>query len=130
MKPLFYFGSRLKASLAKALSNAGLTVNPLHHEQGLCELQCGSPCSTVLLEWRSKRDQRVIEEASARGIPVLVLTSKLAAAVLAAVPSADVYLELPCTDQEVVDLTLDLIIGRPLQCFAAAAGRAQAVGGK
>lgn len=124
MKPIFFFGSRLKASLARAFSNAGLTVEHLPHEQGLRELQCGSPCSAVLLEWRSKRDQRVIEEARALGIPVLALTSKLAAAVLAAVPSADVYLELPCTDQEVLDLALDLIIGRPLKHSAAAAGRA------
>lgn len=128
MKPIFYFGSRLGASLAIALANAGHPATRFPYEQGLRELQCGSPCSTVLLEWRSARDQRVIEEAKARGIPVLVLTSKLAAAALAA-PSADVYLELPCADQEVVDFALDLVIGRPLKRLAAAVGRVHALAG-
>lgn len=128
MNPIFYFGSRLRVSLTKAFSNVGLTLTHLPCEQGLHELQRGTPCSIVLLEWRSKHDQRVIEEARTRGIPVLVLTSKLATAVLAAVPSADVYLELPSTDQEIVDLTLDLIIGRPLKRFAAAAGKMQPPG--
>jgi DNA-binding response OmpR family regulator len=128
MKPIFYIGCRLKVSLLKAFSDAGLTVTRLSNEQGLQELQRGSPCSTVLLEWRSKRNQIVIKEAYARRIPVLVLTSRLADAVLAAEPSADVYLERPCPDQEVVSLALDLIHARPLKlAFAAAAGRTQAV---
>ncbi len=130
MKPIFYFGSRLRASLAQAFANAGLLVTRLPYEQGLHELQRGAPCSTVLLEWRSSRDQRVIEEAKALDIPVLVVTSNLAAAVLAAVPSADLYLELPCADQEVIDLALDLIGDRPLKRFAAAVGKIHSFGSR
>lgn len=125
MKPIFYFGTRPKVSLSRAFSDAGLNVNYLPYRQGLQALQQAPCCSGVLLEWRSKRDQRVIEEAKALGLPVLAVTSKLSAAILAAVPSADLYLEHPCPDQEVVSLMLDLVMARPIKSTATAGARMQ-----
>jgi hypothetical protein len=67
-----------------------------------------STCGAVVVHWKSKREQRVIQEAKAAGIPVLVITSKLAAAYQAGKPYADVYLEEPASDDEVATLLIEL----------------------
>jgi hypothetical protein len=114
MKDIFYFGASLKASLAQEFCNAGNTLIHLPNTQGLHELQGGAPtCGAVVLEWRSKRDQRIILQAKALGLPVLVITAKLIAAVKAGVPSADLYLEEPAADHEVVATMLDMMTAHP-----------------
>jgi hypothetical protein len=120
MKDIFYFGASLGASLAQEFSNAGHTLIHLPYTQGLHELQGGAPsCGSVVLEWRSKRDQCIIAEAKTLGVPVLVITAKLAAAVKAGGPSADLYLEEPAADHEVVATMLDMMTAEPLSHAAA-----------
>jgi ActR/RegA family two-component response regulator len=65
-------------------------------------------CAAVVLHWKSKKDQQIINEAKQLGIPVLVITAKLAAAVGAGKPFADVYLEAPAGNQEVIALLTDM----------------------
>ena len=122
MKDVFYFGARLRVSLAKSFLAAGHTIIHQPHRQGLQELQRGnSPCA-VVIHWRSTRDQRAIEKAKALGIPVLAITSKLVAATKEA-PFADAYLEVPASDQEIVAFILDMIAAtKPLKRTAAAVG--------
>lgn len=121
MKDIFYFGTSLRASLAQEFCNAGHTLIHLPYTQGLHELQGEAPsCGSVVLEWRSKRDQLIIAGAKALGVPVLVITAKLAAAVKADEPSADLYLEEPAADHEVVATMLDMMTAEPLSRAAAA----------
>ncbi len=66
-------------------------------------------CAAVVLHWKSKKDQQVIDEAKQLGIPVLVITAKLAAAFCAGEPFADVYLEAPASNQEVTALISNMV---------------------
>jgi hypothetical protein len=123
MKDVFYFGARLSVSLAKSFLAAGHAIIHQPYSHGLQELQRGNfSCGAVVIHWRSKRDRHVIEEAKALGIPVLVVTSKLVAAVKTS-PFANAYLEDPASDQEIVAFILDMMAAtRPLKRAAAAAG--------
>lgn len=101
-------------------NQAGLKIVHAKYKRGL--LESASTCGAVVLHWKSKKDQKVIEEAKAAGIPVLVVTSKLAAAYRAGEPSADVYLELPTNQEELVQLSMDLANTREERvCLANAA---------
>ena len=46
------------------------------------------------------------------GIPVLVITARLDAAIQAGEPQADLYLEDPASDDEVATLLIDLITAK------------------
>jgi hypothetical protein len=116
----FYFGARPKISLTQLLDKAELRIIHAHYKKGI--LASVSTCRAVVLHWKSKRDQRVIEEANAAGIPVVVITANLAAAVEAGEPQADLYLEEPASSEEVASLLLDLITTKQNAHAAVATG--------
>jgi hypothetical protein len=127
MKDIFYFGARLRDSLSHHFANTGHTLLHLSHTQGLHELQDDtSPCEAVLLEWRTRRDQRVIAEAKSRGIPVIVLTTRISESLRTSMPTADLYLEEPAPDEEIVEFTLELIATRNLPRLVQPAAKVQA----
>jgi len=110
MKDIFYFGARLRVSLTRAFRDAGYALIRIPYAESPQELAGGAPnCAAVVLEWRSKRDQQVIAQAKALRIPVLVITDKLVAAVKSAGSAADLYLEKPAPNREVVSMMLDLM---------------------
>jgi hypothetical protein len=106
MMDIFCIGADPEDSFSRMFNEAGLKIVPAKYKRGV--LENASTCGAVVLHWKSKRDQKVIEEAKMAGIPVLVVTSKLAAAYRAGEPSADVYLELPTNQEELVSLSIDL----------------------
>jgi hypothetical protein len=74
----------------------------------------------VLLEWRSKRDQRIVAQAKTLQLPIMVITPKLVTAVKAGPPAADMYLEEPASDHEVVASMLDMMTAKSTDHAAAA----------
>jgi hypothetical protein len=114
---ILYFGSRPKASFSNTIANAGYRIVPTRYVKGV--LSRVVDCAAVVLQWKSKRGQKVIQEAKALGMPVLVVTSKLAAAVQAGAPMADLYLEHPASNEEVATL-IDFIASKRLTLVAAA----------
>jgi hypothetical protein len=114
---IFYFGVRPKASLSQMFEQAGFTIVHARYTKGV--LGSSSACGAVL-HWKSKRNQPAIEEAKAAGVPILVVTSKLADAIRAGT-SADLYLEEPASDEEVATLLLDMVTAKPLARAVAAA---------
>jgi len=102
-----YFGGRLKPSLTRMLDKEGHTILHARYKKGI--LASLSTCAAVVLQWKSKKDQRVIEEAQAAGLPVMVITAKLVDAYSAADPLADLYLEEPASDEDVAALLIDMI---------------------
>ncbi len=101
-----YLGARPTEKLSRLLAPSGLRVAHAKYKPG--SLASSSAYCAVVLHWKSKTDQRVIVEAKSLGIPVLVITSKLAEAVQAGGPSADLYLEKPASDIEVATFLSDL----------------------
>lgn len=99
-------GARPSRSLTQALEKAGHRLVHASYKEGIL-----SSVSTVavVLHWKSTKDQRVIEEAKALSKPVVVITSKLAAALQAGEAEADVYLEQGANPDEVAALLIDLI---------------------
>lgn len=86
-----------------------------------CAPTCATPCRAVVLHWRSKTDQRVITEAKALGVPVIVIASDLNAALLGEGPFADLYLEKPASDRELATFVVDIMEQKKALC--AGAGR-------
>jgi DNA-binding response OmpR family regulator len=121
MKDVFYFGARLKDSLSQTFGKAGYRVIHTQYSNGV--LGSYSNCGGVVLHWKSKKGQQVIEEAKAAGVPILVITSKLAAAVQAGEPFADLYLEEPARDEEVAAMLLEMVTAQPRALAASATGR-------
>lgn len=125
MNEIFYFGANLRASLVQSFRDAGYNLVHLRHLQGLHELTSGTLfCGGVLIEWRSLRDQRIIAEAKTADLPVLVVTPKLIAAFQAAKPAADLYLEEPAADWEIVAILQDLMAAKAVACAKATPARA------
>jgi hypothetical protein len=122
MKEIFYFGVRLRVSLTRAFHEAGFTLIRVPFAHGLQELDGGaSNCAAIVLEWRSKRDQQVIAQAKALRIPILAITANLVAAVQSSGPAADLYLEKPAPNHEVVSMMLDLMTATHVAAAAAVA---------
>jgi hypothetical protein len=116
---ILYFGAPLTDSLSLAFDNAGYRIVRTRYRKGVL-----GGCGAVVLHWKSKQGQQIIAAAKAAGVPVLVITSKLAAAVQAGEPLADLYLEEPARDEEVVAMLLDIIApkaSKPLILVASAA---------
>jgi hypothetical protein len=122
MGEVFYFGACPDDSLSEMFANAGCGFVHSQFKAGL--LSNATSCVAVVLHWKSKKDQRVIEEAKAIGLPILVITSKLAAAVQAGEPSADLYLEEPASNEEVATMLMEMITANQqnLKAFACKAG--------
>jgi hypothetical protein len=106
----FYLGRRPKAKLTQILEKAGHRIVHASYKKGI--LSSVPTCSAIVLHWKSIRDQRIIEEAKFVGIPVLVITAHLAAALQAGEPQADLYVEEPASDDEVATLLIDLMTAR------------------
>jgi hypothetical protein len=107
MGEVFYFGSRPDSSLSEAFAKAGCGVVHSQFQAGL--LSNATSCVAVVLHWKSREDQQVIKEAKAIGLPIVVITSNLAAAVSAGEPSADLYLEQPARNEEVATMLIEMI---------------------
>lgn len=118
----FYLGARPKSSLTQLLVEAGHRIVHASYKKGL--LSTVATCDAVVLHWRSKKDQRVIEEAKAADIPILVITAKLPAAIKAGEPQADLYLEEPASDDEVAALLIEMMTATRGGGSAVAAKRA------
>lgn len=115
----FYLGARPKNSLTQLLVGAGHRIVHASYKKGI--LSSVSTCSAVVLHWKSKKDQRVIEEATIAGIPILVITAKLPAAIKAGEPQADLYLEEPAGDGEVAALLIEMLTAKRVGGAAIAA---------
>ena len=106
----FYFGHRPTGKLTQILEKAGHRIVHASYKKGILT---GVPtCGAIVLHWKSIRDQRIIAEAKSEGIPILVITGRLAAAIQAGEPQADLYLENPVGDDEVATLLIDLITAK------------------
>lgn len=103
----FYFGARPKHGLTRMMDKAGYRIIHAQYKKGILALV--PTCSAVVLHWKSERDQLVIAEARAAGLPTMVITTKLDAAYAAGDLLADLYLEEPARDEDVVALLIDLI---------------------
>ncbi len=104
---VFCFGARPKNGLTRMLDKAGHRMIYAQYKKGI--LDSLSTCGAVVLHWKSKKDQQVIGEAKASGLPVMVVTARLPAAYNAGDPLADLYLEQPASDEEVAAFLIDLI---------------------
>jgi hypothetical protein len=104
---VFYFGARPKQGLTQMMDKAGYRIVYAHYKKGI--LASLPNCGAVVLHWKSKRDQQVIEDAKAGGLPTMVITAKLAAAYPTEDPLADLYLEEPARDEDVAALLIDLM---------------------
>lgn len=118
MADVFCFGARPKDSLSRRFEELGGRI--IHARCKKHALGSSPTCAAVVVHWKSNRDQRIVQEAKAAGIPVLVITSKLAAAYQAGKPFADVYLEDPVSDDEVATLLIDLATVKSQQSRVAA----------
>jgi hypothetical protein len=101
------------------LNKAGYAFVHARYTKGV--LSNSSACGAVVLHWKSNRNQRVIEEAKAAGIPILVATSKLATAIHAGQLLADLYLEEPVSNEEVATMLINMVTRKQLTRAAAAA---------
>jgi DNA-binding response OmpR family regulator len=65
----------------------------------------------VIIDWESIRGKKpgVIRAIKSVGVPVAVVTSHLNAAFLSGISSVDVYLEKPCSVQELLACVSELI---------------------
>jgi hypothetical protein len=115
----FYLGRRPTGKLTQTLEKAGHRIVHASYKKGI--LTAVPACGAIVLHWKSFRDQRVIDEAKSVGIPVLVITARLAAAIQAGEPQANLYLEDPASDDEVATLLIDLITAKPKPATAAEA---------
>jgi hypothetical protein len=106
----FYLGHRPNAELTQILEKAGHRIVHASYKKGI--LTAAPTSGAIVLHWKSIRDQRIIAEAKSVGIPVLVITARLAAAIQAGEPQADLYLEVPVSDDEVATLLIDLIAAK------------------
>lgn len=102
-----YFGARRTDDFTRMIEKAGYTIVYARYKKGI--LASVPSCGAVVLHWKSKRDQQVIQEARAAGVPTMVITSKLSAAYDKGDPLADLYLEQPARDEDVAALLIDLM---------------------
>jgi hypothetical protein len=102
-----YFGARPKPSLTRMLDKQGCRLIYARYKKGV--LASLPTCAAVVLHWKSHRDQQVIADAQASGLPVMVITTKLVDAYSAADPLADLYLEEPADDEDITALLIDMI---------------------
>ncbi len=102
-----YFGARPKPSLTRLLEKAGYRIIYAQYKKGI--LSSLSNCAAIVLHWKSKKDQQVIQEAKAAGLPVMVITARLTAAYTTGARLADLYLEEPALDEDVAGLLIDLV---------------------
>lgn len=96
----FDFKQQLSALLSKAGHN--LTVA----EAG--KLQQAT-FGAVVLDWKSRLDQKSIEAGKTLSLPVIVISSQLLDALDAGEPFADIYLEHPADAKEVVALVIEMV---------------------
>lgn len=112
MMDIFYFGAHLQESLFQTLGDAGYQIIQTEYSKGI--FGGSSNCGGIVLHWKSKKGQQIIEEAKTAGVPILVITSKLAAAVRAGEPFADLYLEEPASDEEVATMLIEMVTVKPV----------------
>ncbi len=102
-----YFGARPTHDFIRMMDNAGYGIIHARYEKGI--LASVPNCGAIVLHWNFKKDQQVIKEAKAAGLPAMVITSKLALAYDAGDTLADLYLEKPARDEDVAALLIDLM---------------------
>jgi len=119
---VFYFGTSPDESLCDMFAEAKCGLVRSEFKPGLLSTETG--CVAVVLQWKSNKDQQVIEEAKAIGLPIVVITSQLAAAFQAGEPRADLYLEEPASNEEVATLLIEMItvMRQNRKTFACSAG--------
>jgi hypothetical protein len=103
---IFFFGGNPTDGVVQACSVAGyraIRARLKNGSIGACE-----NVGAIILHWKRRRDQSIVKQAKARGVPVLVVTSCLAAAFRAPAPRAELYLEAPTNDEELSTLSIDL----------------------
>jgi hypothetical protein len=80
----------------------------------------------LVVHWKSQKEQPLIKAAKQAGVPVLVITARLADALKAEEPFGDLYLETPADDKEVSALLIEMITGRPIDTTPQRTPRARA----
>jgi len=66
----------------------------------------------VITEWLRGDAKALIVAAKSQGIPVIIITGRLAEARASADPPADLYFEKPINPEELVNVVNDLLKGR------------------
>jgi hypothetical protein len=89
------------------LSKDGYSILHASYKKGV--LTSVATCAAIVLHWKSIRDQQVIADARAAGLPIMVITANLVEAYSTADPLADLYLEKPASDEDVAALLIDMI---------------------
>ncbi len=107
---VLYLGAQPKVGLCRLMDKAGHRI--VRARSIKSDAKDISTLGAVVVHWRSKRNQRTIEQAKAAGIPVLVITRSLAAAVEAGDTKAELYLEEPVKNEELCALLVDLMTAR------------------
>lgn len=107
---ILYCGAPPNPSLVQALDKEGHTI--IHARTRKTILASLSTCTALVLHWKSKKDQQLITQAQAAGLPIMVITAKLVDAYTASDPLADLYLEEPTTDEDVASLLIDMVSSR------------------
>lgn len=103
----FYFGARPPISLSRMLGVGGCRIVHVRYTKGVISSE--PACRGVVLDWKTMKDQQVIAEAKAAGLPIVVVTAHLANAIQAGSPLADIYLEKPVPPKELSTLLLDMM---------------------
>jgi hypothetical protein len=99
--------SKTIAGAARGLGHVVISSNRRRVLRDLADRRAGA----VIIDWESIRGKKpgVIRAIKSVGVPVVVVTSRLNCAFLAGEPSADVYLEKPCSVQELLACVSELI---------------------
>jgi len=116
---VFYLGARPTQHLSRTLLESGCRLLHIRYAKGFLERAASTSGRAVVLHWKSNANRRIIAEAKASNVPVLVIAADLNAAIQAGAPFADLYLEKPARDEELVSFVLDLVSEAPMRRAAA-----------
>ena len=111
MVDVLYFGARPKVRLVRQMKEAQCKIIYSRSVEYVVKRLAGA--GALVVHWTAEK-QQLIQAAKQAGVPVLVITSRLADAT-AQEPFADLYLEAPAASDEVAALLRDMIAGKPDQ---------------
>jgi len=113
MNDIYCFGSRPHDNLSQHFLKEGFRVVYAPYTEGF--LSDLPSCSAVVLHWKSAADQEIVAEAKALGMPLVVVTDKLTEVFRVGEPFADLYLETPANNEEIIKFLVDMVpVTKPL----------------
>lgn len=105
---LFRGDSRLKKDAYDLLKTAGYRLVEVNVADAQEQLRKSSYCAAVV-DWKSRREQAVIQAAKESCVPVIVISGRIRAAYEAGTPHADLYLEKPTSAKELATFLIEMI---------------------